>query len=80
MTEGKMANRASNYKSRPVPLTSRSGSATVYCMYMQVTEFFSTHKSMDQLCDLSVGKNLQKNEYITGFVLEGGFTLDEYRF
>ena len=55
-TEGKMTNRAS--KSRPVPpppLSSRSGSATVYCMYMQVTEFFSTQKSMDQLCDLSVG-------------------------
>ena len=39
----------------PPPLSSRSGSATVYCTYMQVTEFFSTQKSMDQLCDLSVG-------------------------
>ena len=53
MTEGKMADRAS--KSRPPPLSSRSGSATVYCMYMQVTEFFSTQKSMDQLCDPPVG-------------------------
>ena len=58
MTEGKIANRAVNQDRSPpspTPLGSRSGSATVYCMYMQVTEFFSTQKSMDQLCDLSVG-------------------------